>query len=171
MNILHTSDWHLGQFFQKSQNRQKEHAKFIDWLLAQVTQYQIDAVIVTGDIFDQAVPPSYARQLYAIFIRGMYERRCQLVIVAGNYDAVATLEESQPLMKLLGVHVQADVDMAHPEKQVKVLKNRVGEPGALVCVLYLILGPKVYIAVKQTNHWMIKNRRCSSALQIIMRRS
>ena len=65
--ILHTSDWHLGQnFYGKS--RASEHQQFLNWLLEQVVEHDIDAVIVAGDIFDTGTPPSYAREMYFDFI-------------------------------------------------------------------------------------------------------
>ena len=67
MRILHTSDWHLGQHF-IGRSRADEHQAFLCWLVQQVQQQQIDAIIVAGDIFDTATPPSYARELYNQFI-------------------------------------------------------------------------------------------------------
>jgi len=63
MKILHTSDWHLGQHFY-GKSRAKEHQHFLNWLLTQVKDNDIDAVIVAGDIFDTGTPPSYAREMY-----------------------------------------------------------------------------------------------------------
>jgi exonuclease SbcD len=62
MRILHTSDWHLGQHFM-GKSRQAEHQALIDWLLTQVEEHAVDAVLIAGDIFDTGTPPSYAREL------------------------------------------------------------------------------------------------------------
>ena len=67
MRILHTSDWHLGQHF-IGRSRAAEHQAFLLWLVSQVKALNIDAIIVAGDIFDTATPPSYARELYNQFI-------------------------------------------------------------------------------------------------------
>ncbi|GAA5261010.1 hypothetical protein PROTEUSMB838_32390 [Proteus sp. MB838] len=56
MRIIHTSDWHLGQYF-FTKTRAQEHQQFLDWLLAQIREQQVDAVIVAGDIFDTGSPP------------------------------------------------------------------------------------------------------------------
>ena len=95
--ILHTSDWHLGQnFYGKS--RVNEHQQFLNWLLDQVNNHDIDAVIVAGDIFDTGTPPSYAREMYFDFVVNMHEKNCQLIILAGNHDSVAMLGESKQLL-------------------------------------------------------------------------
>jgi exonuclease SbcD len=136
MRILHTSDWHLGQHFM-GKTRQAEHAAFIDWLLEQVTAHQVDAVIVAGDIFDNGAPPSYARELYNRFVAALGMRGAALVLLGGNHDSVATLGESRPLFSRLGVHVVAAVD-DDPARQVLVLAERSGKPGAIVCAIPFI---------------------------------
>lgn len=93
MRILHTSDWHLGQNFY-SKSRAAEHQAFLDWLLETAQSHQVDAIIVAGDIFDTGSPPSYARELYNRFVVNLQQTGCHLVVLAGNHDSVATLNES-----------------------------------------------------------------------------
>ena len=76
MRIIHTSDWHLGQYFY-GKSRANEHQQFLTWLLTQVKSHDIDAIIVAGDIFDTATPPSYARQIYFNFIL-IWKIKCSL---------------------------------------------------------------------------------------------
>ena len=109
MRILHTSDWHLGQFF-INKSRADEHQKFILWLLEQVEKQAIDAVIIAGDVFDTGTPPSYARELYNQFVIGMHGLGCQLVILAGNHDSVSTLNESKNILAQLNTQVVASVN-------------------------------------------------------------
>ena len=99
MRIIHTSDWHLGQYFY-GKSRANEHQQFLTWLLAQVTAHHIDAIIVAGDIFDTSTPPSYAREMYFDFIAKLQVTECQLVILAGNHDSVAMLSESQSILAM-----------------------------------------------------------------------
>lgn len=133
MRILHTSDWHLGQFF-INKSRQQEHQKFIQWLLSLVKQQGIDAIIIAGDVFDTGAPPSYARELYNQFVIGMHELDCQLVILAGNHDSVSTLNESKELLAQLNTQVIASA-CADLEQQVISLKDQDGNIGAIVCAI------------------------------------
>lgn len=130
MKIIHTSDWHLGQFFY-AKSRSDEHQAFFDWLLEQVIRLQIDAIIVAGDIFDTASPPSYARELLNQFIVALQPSGCQLFLLAGNHDSVATLNESRDLVRCLNTKIIAGIDQPQPD--VVILKDRHGEPGALLC--------------------------------------
>ena len=134
MRILHTSDWHLGQHFM-GKTREQEHQAFISWLLTTVEEQAIDAVIIAGDIFDTGTPPSYARKLYNHFVVALHNTGCQqLVIVGGNHDSVATLNESSELLACLNTHVIGGLP-DNPEDQVITLTNRKGEAGAVVCAV------------------------------------
>ena len=54
--IIHTADWHLGKTLE-GQSRAEEHDRFLSWLLVQIVELRVDAVIVAGDIFDSGMPP------------------------------------------------------------------------------------------------------------------
>lgn len=127
MRILHTSDWHLGQNFY-SKSRAAEHEAFLSWLLNTARQQAVDAILVAGDIFDTGAPPSYARELYNRFVVNLQQTGCHLVIVAGNHDSVATLNESREILAFLNTTVVASAGDGP-----RILKKRDGTPGAVLC--------------------------------------
>ncbi|WP_066016344.1 exonuclease subunit SbcD [Endozoicomonas atrinae] len=134
MRILHTSDWHLGQHFM-GKSRESEHQAFLDWLIELVKEQHIDALIIAGDIFDTGTPPSYARRLYSRFIVSLQNTPCQqLVVIGGNHDSVATLNESKELLACLNTFVVGGVSK-ESQDQVLVLKNSQGDPGAAICAI------------------------------------
>lgn len=133
MRILHTSDWHLGQHFM-GKTRQAEHRAWCAWLVQTVQEQQADALIIAGDIFDTGTPPSYAREQYNQFVVQMQATGCQLVILAGNHDSVAMLNESKGLLAQLNAHVISSV-ADNLNEQLLVLKQRNGEVGAIVCAI------------------------------------
>lgn len=127
MRILHTSDWHLGQNFY-SKSRAAEHQAFLDWLLETAQAHQVDAIIVAGDIFDTGSPPSYARELYNRFVVNLQQTGCHLVVLAGNHDSVATLNESRDILAFLNTTVIASAGYTP-----RLLHRRDGSPGAVLC--------------------------------------
>ena len=127
MRIIHTSDWHLGQNFY-SKSRAAEHSAFLDWLLTSAQAHEVDAIIVAGDIFDTGSPPSYARELYNRFVVQLQQTGCQLVVLAGNHDSVATLNESRDILAFLKTTVVASA--GHTPF---ILPQRDGTPGAIFC--------------------------------------
>lgn len=136
MRILHTSDWHLGQHFM-SKSRHAEHQALIVWLLEQVHEQAVDAVIIAGDIFDTGTPPSYARELYSQLVVRLHEAGVALLLLGGNHDSVSTLDESRELMARLGTTVIA-ASGEEAAAQVVILPQRNGDPGCIVCAIPFI---------------------------------
>ncbi|AOM41190.1 exonuclease subunit SbcD [Xenorhabdus hominickii] len=133
MRIIHTSDWHLGQYF-FTKNRAAEHTHFLQWLIEQIIQHQVDTLIIAGDVFDTGSPPSYARELYNKFIVSLQPTGCQLIILGGNHDSVATLNESKSLLTYLNTTVIANAE-AEVGQQLQVLNNKEGNAGAILCAI------------------------------------
>ncbi|WP_440877458.1 exonuclease subunit SbcD [Thalassotalea sp. PLHSN55] len=133
MRLLHTSDWHLGQYFY-GKSRAHEHQQFLNWLLNTISDENIDIVIVAGDIFDTGTPPSYARELYFDFIEKLNKLDCQLVILAGNHDSVAMLSEAKGLLKSLNTQV-VPVVSDDINQQVFTLSDKNNQPLAVVCAI------------------------------------
>lgn len=62
MKFLHTADWHLGKLVQGVY--MTEDQRFIlEQFVYAVEAEQPDAVIVAGDLYDRAVPPTEAVKL------------------------------------------------------------------------------------------------------------
>ena len=83
---------------------------------------------MAGDIFDTGSPPSYARELYNRFVVNLQQTGCHLVVLAGNHDSVATLNESRDILAFLNTTVVASAGHAP-----QVLSQRDGTPGAILC--------------------------------------
>ncbi|MDD2056128.1 exonuclease SbcCD subunit D C-terminal domain-containing protein [Pseudomonas sp. GD03860] len=105
MRLFHTSDWHLGQTLH-GQERDFEHACFLDWLLGQLKLRQPDALLIAGDIFDTVNPPVKAQERLYDFIVQAHEQQPKLniVMIAGNHDSGSRIELPAPLMRRLRTH-------------------------------------------------------------------
>jgi exonuclease SbcD len=110
MRVLHTSDWHLGQTLH-SYERGYEHQCFLDWLLDTIVAEQADALLVAGDIFDNANPSSASQKQLYRFLQQARLRAPQLdlVIVGGNHDSPGRLEAPGPLLETHGIQVVGHV--------------------------------------------------------------
>ena len=134
MKLLHTSDWHLGQLLMKC-SRESEHKGFIDFLVETVEERQVDTLIVAGDIFDTATPPSYAREMYHHTLFRLNKSGLKnLIVVAGNHDSVSVMEESQPILSLLNIHVITRPYM-NPAEAVIPLYDKAGGLVGLFCAV------------------------------------
>lgn len=133
LRILHTSDWHLGQFF-IGKSREAEHRAFFAWLRDTISARQIDVLLVAGDIFDTSTPPSYARELYHQLIVDLQPLGVQLVLLGGNHDSVAVLKESAELLRCLNTWVVPGYQAEHSQHLV-TLTQRDGTPGAVLAAV------------------------------------
>ena len=154
MRVLHTADWHLGQnLYGKS--RQAEHEAFLRWLIEQIDDNHVDAVVVAGDVFDTGTPPSYARKLLNNFVVELQKHNCQLVLLAGNHDAVATLNESQQIFTCLNTQLITAVipEPSHPNysQQIIPLHNRQGELSVLLCAVPYIRATDVTLSKRDSS--------------------
>ncbi len=136
MRIIHTSDWHLGQRFM-GESREAEHKLFLQWLLEIISREEIDALLVSGDIFDTATPPSYARKLYNDFLVEASKSGCpNIIIIGGNHDSVAVLNEQKKLLKYINIHIVSSIDEFDDE--IILIRNRKGVAvGVVAAVPYI----------------------------------
>lgn len=99
MRLLHTADWHLGQTF-RDFDRSYEHHCFLAWLLDTLEAEQIDALLIAGDVFDNANPAADAQQQLYRFLATAKQRvpKLDIVMIAGNHDSAGRLEAPTPLL-------------------------------------------------------------------------
>ncbi|MGM0596966.1 MAG: exonuclease SbcCD subunit D C-terminal domain-containing protein [Myxococcota bacterium] len=131
MKILHTSDWHLGRSLY-GRKRYKEFEKFLGWLVQMVDKHNIDALLVSGDIFDTSTPSNKAQRLYYEFLCKVAQTVCRhVVVVGGNHDSPTFLNAPRQLLQALNVHVVgAKTDKV--EDEVLELRDNQGKPEAIV---------------------------------------
>ncbi|MEO7495449.1 MAG: exonuclease SbcCD subunit D C-terminal domain-containing protein [Massilia sp.] len=106
MRLLHTSDWHLGQTLHNYE-RTYEHQCFLDWLLDTIVSEQADALLIAGDVFDNANPSAAAHKQFYRFLQQARARAPQLdiVVIAGNHDSPGRIEAPAPLLEAHGTSV------------------------------------------------------------------
>jgi DNA repair protein SbcD/Mre11 len=138
LRFFHTADWHLGQQFHGF-DRDAEHSRFLDWLLAQLVERRPDALVVSGDIFDSISPPASAQRRYYQFL-ARARAACpalQIVLTAGNHDSATRLEAPSDLLTDLGIHVVGTIPRrpdgsVDPTRLLIPLRSAAGPVEALV---------------------------------------
>lgn len=135
MRLIHTSDWHLGQTFHDF-DRSHEHGRFLDWLLDTLETEQADALLIAGDVFDNANPSADSQRQFYRFLTDAKRRvpKLDIVVIAGNHDSAGRLEAPTPLFEAFGVatvgyarHPQVGIQL---DRLVVPLKNRDGDIAA-----------------------------------------
>ena len=107
MRILHTSDWHLGRSFHR-EGLLGAQATWVDHLLDVVESARVDLVVVSGDVYDRALPQVDAVALADEAFARLAASRARVVVTSGNHDSAQRLGFGSRLMDAAGVHVRTD---------------------------------------------------------------
>src|SRR6478609_6843907 len=107
MRILHTSDWHLGRSFH-GEDLLAAQAAYVDHLIETVESELVDLVVVSGDIYDRALPSVDAVELADEALHRLGTSRARVVITSGNHDSQRRLGFNSRLVDLAGVHLRTD---------------------------------------------------------------
>ncbi|MGY5012373.1 exonuclease SbcCD subunit D [Streptomyces sp. 900105755] len=107
MRILHTSDWHLGRAFHRV-NMLDAQSEFIGHLVATVREHAVDAVVVAGDVYDRAVPPLAAVELFDDALHRLADLGVPTVMISGNHDSARRLGVGAGLIDRAGIHLRTE---------------------------------------------------------------
>ncbi|MFJ5518137.1 exonuclease SbcCD subunit D [Streptomyces griseoluteus] len=107
MRLLHTSDWHLGRAFHRV-SMLGAQTEFIGHLVATVRERAVDAVVVSGDVYDRAVPPLAAVELFDDALHRLAGLGVPTVMISGNHDSARRLGVGAGLIDRAGIHLRTD---------------------------------------------------------------
>jgi exonuclease SbcD len=107
MRLLHTSDWHLGRAFHRV-NMLGAQAEFVGHLVTTVREHGVDAVVVSGDVYDRAVPPLAAVELFDDALHRLADLGVPTVMISGNHDSARRLGVGAGLIDRAGIHLRTD---------------------------------------------------------------
>lgn len=108
MRLIHTSDWHLGRSFH-GVGLLPAQADYVDHLVEVVRSEQVDAVLVSGDVYDRALPPPDAVRLLSEAATRLIDAGAQVILSSGNHDSAIRLGFAADLLERSGLHIRSDV--------------------------------------------------------------
>ncbi|WP_265446403.1 exonuclease SbcCD subunit D [Flexivirga meconopsidis] len=107
MRLIHTSDWHLGRRFHGAPLLDAQ-AAYLEHLVEVVGSERVDAVLVSGDIYDRALPAPESVQLLDDTLVRLREAGAHVVLSSGNHDSAVRLGFGSRVLELGGVHVRTN---------------------------------------------------------------
>jgi len=124
MRFIHTADWHLGRLF-FGEHLTSDQEFVLQEFLHLVREERAEAVLIAGDIYDRAVPPTEAVELLdEILCKLVQESKVKVLLIAGNHDSAARLDFGSRLLERQGLFVAGRLGGA--PRQV-VLEDAFGE--------------------------------------------
>ena len=106
MRLLHTADWHLGRIFYGQYLTDDQAHVLENQFFTILNDEKIDGILLAGDIFDRAVPPIEAVELWdSIITRLAMDYKVPLFVVSGNHDGAERLEVGRSMLSQSGIHI------------------------------------------------------------------
>ena len=134
MKILHTSDWHIGKQLHKY-DLSADMDLFFEWMIGYIKTEQVDVLLVSGDIFDQANPSQVAYKQYYDLLKSLIGLDCKIILTGGNHDSAAVLNAPKELLRAFDITVIGGATDALAEMFVEIEKG--GEKLVVAAVPFL----------------------------------
>lgn len=109
MKFFHLADLHLGKTIHGcSMIEMGDQPFLIEQLLKKVSELCPDAVLISGDIYDRAVPSKDAVILLDHFLTKLSEMGVSVMIIAGNHDSGSRLAFADRLLSHQGIYIAGE---------------------------------------------------------------
>ncbi|HHV00781.1 MAG TPA: exonuclease SbcCD subunit D [Defluviitoga tunisiensis] len=106
MKILHTADWHIGKIIY-GEYMLDDQRYILSQLLNYLKEESVDALVISGDLFDRAVPPAEAINLLnETLSKIVLEFRIPTIIISGNHDSAERLEFLNGILSGMDLHIE-----------------------------------------------------------------
>lgn len=110
MRFIHTADWHLGRLFH-GKHLTEDQAHVLEEFHAVVKESGAQAVLISGDIYDRAVPPTDAVELLNDTLdRLLLEAKVKVIMIAGNHDSAQRVGFASKLLEAQGLFVRGNLE-------------------------------------------------------------
>lgn len=105
MRILHTADWHLGRLLHQV-SLLEEQRDALHQIISLIESRRVDVLVIAGDIYDRAVPPTAAVELLDGFLDTVSSvLSVPVMVIAGNHDSVSRLGFGARQLAEAGIHI------------------------------------------------------------------
>src|SRR5690625_2791093 len=105
MKFFHTADWHLGKLVQ-GVYMTEDQRYMLDQFIQAIEEEKPDAVIIAGDLYDRAVPPTEAVHLLdEVLEKIVMQMKTPVLAIAGNHDSPSRLNFGTRIMENNGLHM------------------------------------------------------------------
>jgi exonuclease SbcD len=105
MKFFHTADWHLGKLIHGVYMTEDQEFVLNQFVEA-IRLERPDAVIIAGDLYDRAIPPTEAVDLLNRTLRTItIDLQTPVFAIAGNHDSPDRIHFGSELMKAQGLYL------------------------------------------------------------------
>lgn len=168
MNILHTSDWHIGKRLM-DRERLPEQIAALDEIVRICDERNVELVLVAGDVFDTYMPSADAEEVFFRAVKRIAGKDRAVVVVSGNHDDGVRLAASAPLAAEEGIYLFGGGNDIVPVGGTRAVRAIASGEGYVV--IANARGEKVYInALPYPNEARLKEEKTEEGYTDKLRR-
>lgn len=106
MKLLHLADLHIGKIIYE-QSLIEDQKYILNEVLKIVQENKIDAVLISGDVYDRSIPPLDAVDVLNEFLNNLIKGlKVKVFIIAGNHDSKERLNFGSKIFESDGLYIQ-----------------------------------------------------------------
>lgn len=110
MKLLHLADLHLGKILQE-QSLLEDQKYMLDKIIDLIKEEKIEVVLISGDVYDKAIPPTEAVKLLDCFLNTLIkDMKRKVFIIAGNHDSKERLGFGNKIFENDGLYIASKYD-------------------------------------------------------------
>lgn len=109
LKIFHTADWHLGKLVQ-GVYMTEDQRYILQAFIEDIKKEKPDVVIIAGDLYDRAIPPTEAVGLLNDVLKEIViDLKTPVIAIAGNHDSPSRLNFGSTFMKDQGLYITGEL--------------------------------------------------------------
>lgn len=105
MKVFVTGDWHLGKII-NNYSMIEEQTYVLQEIKEKAVENKIDMIIITGDVYDRAIPPKEAIALFDDFVSICISKlNIKIMLISGNHDSYDRLSFGGSIFQSSGFYI------------------------------------------------------------------
>lgn len=110
MKLLHLADLHIGKIIYE-QSLLEDQEYMLKEIVKIISQEKVDAVLLSGDIYDRSVPPADAVDVLNNFLNSLIKvLKVKVFVIPGNHDSKERLNFGSKIFESDGLYIQSSYD-------------------------------------------------------------
>lgn len=123
MKFIHTSDWHIGRQFHNV-SLLEDQRFVIDQIIEYIKTESVDALVISGDIYDRSIPPAKAVQLLDEVLNEICSvMKVPVILIPGNHDSAERVSFGSRQLKKAGLHILGNLEKITEPVVIKVAES------------------------------------------------
>lgn len=109
MKFFHVGDLHFGKMLHNVQLVEKDQPYWVEQFIKAVDEYQPDAIVIAGDVYDRRVPSPEAMKLFDHLLTELAKRDKYVFVIPGNHDSSVRLSHVNELLATHKIYIAGEL--------------------------------------------------------------